>query len=195
MRRSELTRAYLEENYIRLGKNRNQISRETGITPQRIGTLLQQYGIRRYSVKRHGLSAHPLNVMWCGMKERCMNPNTDNYSWYGGRGITICKEWMEFLPFYQWAIHNGWERGLTIDRIDVNQPYSPDNCRFIPLKKQFRNRRTNKPLTVNGETHLQCEWEEMLGLRKKVIAKWRHEHGEEYAIQRLKKEIEKKYAD
>lgn len=188
MREPELTKAYLEEHYLRLGKTRYQISEETGVTPARIGVLLQQFGIHRYTVQRHGLVNHPLNVMWCGMKERCQNPNAENYKWYGGRGITVCSEWQEFKPFYDWATSNGWENGLTIDRIDVNKPYSPDNCRFVPLKKQFRNRRSNVAITVDGETHLQCEWEEILGMRKKVISKWKYVHGLDYTVDRIREE-------
>ena len=194
MRTPELSQAYLQENYIKQGKTRTQISAETGVSAQRIGVLLQKYNIKRYPAKRHGLCTHPLNTMWCGIKERCLNQNADNFKWYGGRGITICDEWKEFLPFYEWAINNGWQPGLTIDRIDVNKSYEPDNCRFIPMKKQFRNRRSNRRITVDGETHLQCEWEELLGLRKKILAKWRHVHGDEYMVNRLREEI-RKHAD
>lgn len=189
MREPELTKAYLEENYLRLGKTRYQIADETGVSPIRIGCLLQKFGIKRYTVNRHGKYFHPLNIMWCGMKERCTNKNASNYKWYGGRGIGICDEWKEFIPFYEWAIENGWREGLTIDRIDTSKDYSPDNCRFISHKSQCRNRRSNVSITVNGETHLQCEWEEMLGLRNKAISKWKHVHGMEYAISRIKERM------
>lgn len=190
MREPELSKAYLEENYIRLGKTRYQISVETGVPPGRIGTLLQKYGIRRYSAERHGLVAHPLNSIWCGMKERCQNPNAENYEWYGGRGISVCDEWQKFKPFYDWAINNGWEKGLTIDRIDVDMPYMPSNCRFIPIKSQFRNRRSNCHININGETHLQCEWEELLGLKRKIISKWKYRHGMDYVENKLREMIE-----
>lgn len=188
MREPELSKEFLEEHYIRLGKTRYQISDETGVPATRIGTLLQQYGVKRYSVERHGLVNHPLNTMWCGMKERCQNPNADNYQWYGGRGITVCNEWQEFKPFYDWAVSHGWENGLSIDRIDVNKPYSPDNCRFVTMKKQFRNRRSNDVITVDGESHLQCEWEELLGLPRKRISKWKYIHGIDYVTERIRKE-------
>ena len=184
----KLSKEFLEEHYIRQGKTRYQISDETGVSPTVIGSLLQKYGLKRYSVKRHGLVNHPLNTVWSGMKERCQNPNADNYQWYGGRGITVCQEWQTFKPFYDWAVSNGWHPGLSIDRIDVNRPYEPDNCRFVTMKKQFRNRRSNKPITVDGETHLQCEWEELLGLRKKVISKWKYLYGEEYVVNRIREE-------
>ena len=184
----EISKEYLEDQYITQGKTRYQIEAETGVSAKDIGTLLQKYGIRRYSVERHGLVNHPLNTLWCGMKERCQNPNAENYEWYGARGITVCQEWQQFRPFYEWAVANGWEPGLTLDRIDVDKPYEPDNCRFITLKQQFRNRRSNVLITVDGETHLQCEWEELLGLHRKIIAKWKHRHGMDYVIEKIRKE-------
>ena len=181
----ELTKEYLYHNYIDLGKTRYDISKETGVDPSKIGSMLQQYGIKRYSVTRHGLSSHPLNIMWYGIKERCTNENADNYKWYGGSGVTICDEWMQFKPFYEWAISHGWKRGLTIDRIDCSSGYCPDNCRFVDMKTQSRNRRTNIHITIDGETHLQCEWEEALNLPKKRIAKWKNRHGMEYVTRML----------
>lgn len=192
MRDPELSKEFLFEQYITFGKNRYEISRETGVNPVRIGTLLQKYGIRRYEVQRHGLCWHPLNIIWCGLKERCTNPNASSYKWYGGRGITICDEWSDFLKFYNWAIDNGWEPGLSIDRIDVDAGYSPDNCRFVPMQQQFRNRRSNVLITVDGIAHLQCEWEEILGLPRKRIAKWKYTHGEDYVVQRIHEEIMKR---
>lgn len=180
-----LSKEYLEEHYIKQGKNRYTISEETGVDAAKIGYLLQKYGIKRYSVDRYGLSNHPLNTIWCGMKERCTNRNADNYKWYGENGINVCDDWLVFINFYRWAVNNGWEPGLSIDRIDCSKGYSPDNCRFVTHKEQCRNRRTNVHITIDDETHLQCEWEEILGLRKKQIAKWKNEYGYEYVVKRL----------
>ena len=181
----KLSKEYLEENYIRLGKTRYQISEETGVDPSSIGSMLQCFGIKRYSTKRHGLCRHPLNTIWCGMKERCQNPNASNYRWYGGNNITLCDEWKEFKPFYDWAISNGWREGLSIDRIDGSKGYSPDNCRFVTHVDQCRNRRSNVPMTVDGETHIQCEWEELLAIPKKTIAKWKNRYGYDEAVRRI----------
>ena len=185
---SKLSKEYLEDQYITQGKTRYQIEAETEVSARDIGVMLQQYGIKRYSVEKHGLVDHPLHTIWCGMKERCQNPNADNYEWYGARGITVCQEWQQFRPFYEWAISNGWEHGLSLDRINVDKPYEPDNCRFITMKQQFRNRRSNVPITVDGETHLQCEWEELLGLRRKIIAKWKYRNGIDYVIEKIRRE-------
>lgn len=185
MRKDELSREELYEQYITLGKNRYVIAEENGISPERVGTLLQKFGIKRYSVKRHGNSKHPLNRMWCGMKERCGNPNASNYQWYGGKGIRVCDEWMDFNNFFEWAMSNGWEPGLSIDRIDLKGGYSPDNCRFVTVKQQFRNRKSNVYVTVDGLKMLQCEWEEYLGLPNKIISKWKHRHDMEYVVEKL----------
>lgn len=77
---------------------------------------------------------------------------------------------------------------MSIDRIDVNKPYSPENCRFVTMKKQFRNRRSNVQIEVDGERHLQCEWEELLGLRRKIIAKWKNRNGMDYVVNRIREE-------
>lgn len=183
-----ISKEKLYEEYVTLGKTRYEIGAEYDISPTKIGSLLQQFGIKRYSVIRHGLVKHPLNAVWCGMKERCNNENADNYKWYGGSGITVCEEWNDFKVFYDWAISNGWENGLSIDRIDTLKGYSPDNCRFVSHKEQCRNRRTNVYITVDGETHMQCEWAELFGLNRSLIAKWKRRHGMDYVIERLRGE-------
>lgn len=183
---------WLYEQYITNGKTRYEISDMSGLTPGRIGTLLQQYGIKRYSVSRHGLVKHPLNAVWNGMKERCSNPLSDNYKWYGGIGISVCDEWQQFKPFYDWAMANGWEPGLTVDRIDGSKNYCPENCRLISHQQQCRNRTSNVHITVDGITHLQCEWEEILGLKHKIIAKWKYRHGIDYVIDQLRDEISRR---
>lgn len=80
------------------------------------------------------------------MKYRCTNPKHVSYDIYGGRGIKVCEEWLQdFQSFYDWAIANGYSNDLTIDRIDVNGDYEPDNCRWTTWKEQAKNKRKPKP--------------------------------------------------
>jgi hypothetical protein len=78
------------------------------------------------------------------MKTRCLNPKASNYKWYGGRGITVCSEWLIFADFYSWALKNGYEESLELDRIDNDKGYCPENCRWITHKEQCNNRRASK---------------------------------------------------
>lgn len=82
---------------------------------------------------------HPLWYILAGMKSRCYTPTCRQYRWYGAKGIKICDEWKDSLPsFIEWAESEGWEKGLTIDRVDVNKDYTPENCRFITRSENVR---------------------------------------------------------
>lgn len=107
--------------------------------------------------------------VWQNMKQRCDNPYYIDYDYYGGRGIKVCKEWYDPVNFIDWALSHGYEEGLSLDRIDNNKGYSPENCRFVTHKEQMRNIRTNRMITYNGETHCINEWAEITGMRHSVI--------------------------
>lgn len=101
----------------------------------------------------HGLSKTRLYKIWCGMKQRCYNKNDKRYNRYGKRDIKICDEWLkDFKKFYDWSIKNGYSDKLTIDRINNNGNYEPNNCRWITQHEQTRNYSRNIFLTYNGET-------------------------------------------
>lgn len=116
------------------------------------GCLSSETTIKYFT--KHGLAnKHPLYAVWKGIKGRCTNPKSHAYKDYGGRGINICDEWIcNFETFFNWCLSNGWEQGLTIDRIDNNKGYYPDNCRFVNIITQARNKRNNREITYKGKT-------------------------------------------
>lgn len=118
--------------------------------------------------KRHGESHTHLHNIWCGMNNRC-NPKHKNSEEYGKRGITVCDEWKSYEAFAKWARENGYSDGLTIERIDVDGNYCPENCTWIPLAKQARNRRTTAWVTYNGRQMSLAEASEIAGLPYKQV--------------------------
>lgn len=114
----------------------------------------------------HGLSKTHLYGVWCTMKSRCHNKNSQRYSLYGGRGVVVCDEWLhDFKSFYDWSYANGYNEKLTLDRIDVNGNYSPENCRWVDMKTQNNNRRNNNLMTYNGKTQTLHQWADEYGIR------------------------------
>ena len=104
------------------------------------------------------------------MKQRCSNPNTDAYKHYGGRGIRVCDEWLEsYDNFYWWAMKNGYKDDLSIDRIDVDGDYSPNNCRWIPQSLQQRNKRNTIQVEIDGEMLTLPEIVERYSLNKGTV--------------------------
>lgn len=101
----------------------------------------------------HGMTKSRIYKVWSTMKARCNRKDATSYEQYGGRGIKVCKEWIEsFEKFRDWAYDNGYDDTLTIDRIDVNGNYEPFNCRWLTLQEQSNNKRTNVFVEINGET-------------------------------------------
>lgn len=117
-----------------------------------------------------------LYKIFCSMKKRCENESERFYKDYGGRGIKICDEWKkDFLSFYNWAIENGYADNLTIDRINVNGNYEPNNCRWITKGEQTRNTRRNVFITYNGKTQLICDWSRETGIPNNTLSR-RYKH-------------------
>lgn len=138
--------------------------------------------------KKHGLCGTRLYKTWKSIKQRCYRPKDVNYKNYGGRGITMCNEWKrDPQAFYDWAMSHGYNNTLTIDRIDVNGNYEPNNCRWSTVKQQARNRRSNKYYTINGETRCLSEWCEIYNLSyKAVCSRLYHGYSIEQALELTK---------
>ena len=120
---------------------------------------------------RHGLSKHPLFHAWGGVLQRCYTKSAINYQNYGGRGIAVCDEWRyDFLSFYNWSLDNGWRKGLTLDRINPNGDYSPDNCRWVTQAVQNHNKRNSlPPVTLFGKTMYLQDWATEYGMNYSTV--------------------------
>jgi hypothetical protein len=119
----------------------------------------------RERMTKHGRRHTRIYRIWCAMKDRCARQKH-----YFDRGITVCDEWLnDFQAFYDWAISHGYADDLTIDRIDVNGNYCPENCRWATTKEQQNNTRKNRLITYNGETNTLSEWAEKLEINYSTL--------------------------
>lgn len=126
----------------------------------------------------HGLRRCPLYKVWLNMKDRCHNPNNSHFKYYGGKGIAVCSEWKEdFKLFYDWMINNGYEKGMSIDRIDNSLEYSPDNCRIVPFNKQSSNRTTNYAIMYEGIPYTVAELSKLLNVKSSTLYSRLRRHG------------------
>ena len=122
--------------------------------------------------KKHSLCGTRLHSIHRDMIARCYNPNRKSYKSYGGRGISVCDEWRGengLRNFYDWSISNGYKEELTIDRIDVNGNYEPENCMWATREEQANNTRRNLYVSIDGETHTLSEWCKIKGLDYKKV--------------------------
>lgn len=114
---------------------------------------------------KHGGCGDRLYRIWGDMKSRTVQKSGKDWRNYTSRGITVCNDWKrDYLVFKKWALDNGYNDDLTIDRIDVNKGYTPENCRWVTPKQQANNRRTNVYITYNGMTKTLSEWSDYTGL-------------------------------
>lgn len=127
--------------------------------------------------KSHGKQPARLYRIWANMKGRCTNPNADNYHFYGGRGIKVCDEWQDFVPFRDWSVSNGYADNLTLDRINNDGNYEPYNCRWETQLNQCNNTRRNHWLTFRGETHTISEWARIIGMKADTLERRINAHG------------------
>ncbi len=115
----------------------------------------------------HGFTGHPLHGVWRSMLGRCRNKNDKDY---GGRGISVCKEWEgDFMVFYNWAVDKGYKSGLQIERENNNGNYCPENCKWATRKEQARNRRNSRIITCRGMTMTLAAFAELVGEKSDII--------------------------
>ena len=143
----------------------------------------------------HGLRKHRLYSIHAGMLTRCYNNKTPQYNYYGKKGIKVCDQWKNkqsgFINFYNWSIENGYKDRLTIDRINVNGNYEPNNCRWVDEKVQANNKTDNHFITMNGIKKTLSEWCEELNIKPSTVhCRIRRGWSDEQA---LTKEINKKF--
>lgn len=130
---------------------------------------------RTIAKEKHGDSFFRLYFVWNDIKSRCYNPNDISYANYGGKGISVCDEWRnDYTAFKDWAMANGYnpfaKRGeCTLDRIDNQKGYCPENCRWVDMRTQSNNRRNSYTITHDGKTLSASQWSEITGIPEGVI--------------------------
>ena len=136
------------------------------------GCLTSEKNIERSTT--HGCTKSRLYRVWIGMKSRCENDKRECYKNYGGRGISVCEGWKDFSVFREWALSTGYDETAahgvcTLDRIDVNGDYCPENCRWVTMKTQCRNKRGNRFIEFNGDRKTVAEWSEITGMEYNTL--------------------------
>lgn len=127
--------------------------------------------LQKESITKHGMCGTRIYSIYRGMKDRCYNQNMSEYPNYGGRGITICDEWLnDPSAFFKWSLDNGYSDDLTIDRKDNDGNYCPENCQWSTFVEQQNNKSNNTYLTKDGETHTVAEWSRILGINPSTIS-------------------------
>ena len=130
------------------------------------GIYKHKYGIASNNY-RHGQTGTRIYRIYTNMKTRCYNPNYMRYKDWGGRGITVCDEWLnDFMAFYNWAMSNGYTDKFTLDRIDSNGNYEPSNCRWVDYHTQAVNKRTTRLYEYNGIEFYQCDVYKLFGVKR-----------------------------
>ena len=151
-----------------------ECAKKYNVSYSAIQTYLLRHNIshkegKKYNDYKHGCINTRLYKIWSNMKTRCTNENNPDYIRYGARGIDICKEWLNFIYFKEWAVTNGYSDELTLDRIDNNKGYCPENCRWTSKQVQNNNTRRNKYITYKGLTRTVAQWARLLCIPYSVL--------------------------
>ena len=119
---------------------------------------------------KHGDTGSRLYGIWQGMKGRCYNKKRETYKYYGGKGVAVCDEWLnDYDSFKEWSLKNGYSEELTIDRIDYNGNYEPENCRWVTKEAQAANTSKNYRITINNSTRHLSEWCKIFCVRYDIV--------------------------
>ena len=138
----------------------------------RRGTLCKGYSISRVGLSTHGETKTKLHKRWESMIARCEYKKHPHYCRYGGRGISVCTEWHDYCSFREWAMNNGYLENLTLDRIDPNGNYCPENCRFVTWEQQESNKRNNRFVNHNGKQLTLSQFSRKYDIPKSTV-RWR----------------------
>jgi len=150
-------------------------TKEVSFYNMRRGSVKSCGCLHRDTITTHGKTGSRLYRVWRGMRQRCEDSNTKDYKRYGGRGISVCEEWKnDFEIFESWMLGNGYDvdaaKGkCTIDRIDADGNYSPENCRIVDVIDQGSNKKNNRVIEYNGETKTISEWARITGYSVQMI--------------------------
>lgn len=141
-----------------------------------------------YNFNKYNWSNERIGSIFNGIKDRCYNKNNKSYKWYGEKGIKICKEWIDNPKLFEnWALSNGYKDDLTIDRIDENKDYCPENCRWVTNINNAKYKSTTSLIEVDGETHTGKDWAKILGFGPNLINNYIRKYGLENTIEFIKK--------
>lgn len=182
MRFGKLTALYRAENYSTGNRhtrwhcicdcgNEKDIctySLTKGIT-RSCGCSVSEHMIQYHDKHGRRVNDERLHSIWCNMRQRCNNPHAKAYHNYGGRGIKVTPEWSEYPNFEKWALSSGYSKELTLDRIDVEGNYCPENCRWISHKEQCNNTRYNIFVEYLGEKYTIAQLSEKTGIKYSIL--------------------------
>ena len=131
--------------------------------------------LARKQMTKHGGSKTRLWYIWYSMNQRCKRKTVNGYRYYGGKGIKVCEEWSDYSNFNKWALSNGWRPGLSIDRINPNKDYCPQNCRWVDFRVQNNNKTNTRRFEFQGRMLTIREISEITHIPLKVLDKriWR----------------------
>lgn len=141
-----------------------------------------------YNFNKYNWSNERIGSIFNGIKDRCYNKNNKSYKWYGGKGVKVCKEWIDNPKSFEiWALSNGYEDNLTIDRINENKDYCPENCRWVSNINNAKYKSTTSLIEVDGETHTGKDWAKILGFGVNLINNYIRKYGLENTIEFIKR--------